>query len=108
MYLCIKVIKENKMEDNNKHEMMSRFIKESVDYALDNGMKYFYIGFPDINDVRTGGIYIAKASCKKFSENVKGFYGRGYIIANDHWNKNDILVFLSKELKIPFYKMILQ
>lgn len=94
------------MNDDKKNRMMASCIKEAVCFAMENDMDYFYIGFPDTKNVQLEGIYVAKSNCKKFSEEVKGFFGKGYYINSDCWNKVDIISYLSKELGIPLWMIL--
>lgn len=95
-----------KKKELNYKDMMADFIKFTVDYAFDHNMEFFYISCPYNVNPSIGGVYIIKEGNCEFFNKVKGYFGDSYVIVKTHWNKHDVLTFLSKKYNIPLLKLV--
>lgn len=94
-----------KKKELNYKEMLTDFIKITVNYALEHDMNFFYISCPYNINPSIGGVYIIKEGNKEFFEKVKNYFGDAYVIGKTHWNVHDIYKFLSKKYSIPLLNL---
>lgn len=90
----------------NYKEMLTDFIKFTVNYAFSHNMEFFYISCPYNVNPSIGGVYIVKHGNKEFFSKVKGYFGASYVITKTHWNIHDVLEFLGSRYDIPLKDLI--